>query len=367
MSSNKTLILSSEFPPGPGGIGQHAASMALALSESNEVVVLCNQDYTTKEEINNYCGSFPHSITVLNFSKRKNWFTPFIRIFQALKCVKSKSFNKIIVSGRFQLWIGALIKLIFPSQSVIGFAHGSEVVENGSLTIKITYWACSKLDRVCAVSRFTSDHLISKGLKNVEILHNGIDNELLLIYPNMVGAIPHWKGEPSLLTVGNVTLRKGQHRVIKALPKLLEKYPQLHYHIVGLPTLKDEMLNLATNIGVAEYITFHGRLSNRNELYRAYKSSDIFIMLSENQKDGDVEGFGIALLEANVFHVPTIGAKGCGIEDAISKESGILVDGDNQNEILDAIKTILGNVEQYKNGSRTWAEQHNWSALIKKI
>ena len=41
---------------------------------------------------------------------------------------------------------------------------------------------------------------------------------------------------------------------------------------------------------------------------------------------GDVEGFGIAILEANALGIPAIGALGCGIEDAIENySSGILI------------------------------------------
>ena len=41
---------------------------------------------------------------------------------------------------------------------------------------------------------------------------------------------------PQLITVGNLTQRKGQHNMINALPELLKKYPDLHYHCVGIPT-----------------------------------------------------------------------------------------------------------------------------------
>ena len=40
------------------------------------------------------------------------------------------------------------------------------------------------------------------------------------------------QGSPILLTVGGVTPRKGQHRVIRALPEIIRSYPQACYHIV---------------------------------------------------------------------------------------------------------------------------------------
>ena len=54
----KILIISSEFPPGPGGIGTHAYQLArnFALA-SHEVQVLSSQDYAAEEEIFNFNGS----------------------------------------------------------------------------------------------------------------------------------------------------------------------------------------------------------------------------------------------------------------------------------------------------------------------
>ena len=55
-------------------------------------------------------------------------------------------------------------------------------------------------------------------------------------------------------------------------------------------------------------------------------ASDIFVMLSEETTTGDVEGFGIAVIEANALGIPTIGTMGSGLEDAISdKITGFLV------------------------------------------
>jgi len=112
-------------------------------------------------------------------------------------------------------------------------------------------------------------------------------------------------------------------------------------------------------------ITIHGRLPGRMELARAYKTSDIFMMLSENQSDGDVEGFGISILEANLYGKPAIGSMGCGIEDAIKPGiNGELVDGSNDSEISEAITNILNRKEQYSCGTIEWVSRHNWNVLI---
>ncbi len=334
---------------------------------NHEVIVLCNQDYISDEEKRTYRNSVPKSIKIYNFTYGKSGITPILRVFETFRIIRNYNPTNVIATGRFQLWIAALAKFFFRDIIFEGFAHGSEVTNGSGMNSKITYLACGRLDKVWAVSSFTSKFLLSRGLRNIEILPNGVDSELLEFDGNLLSKHEGWKGNPSLLTVGNVTYRKGQHRVIKALPKLLQKYPELHYHIVGLPTKRDAFLKLAESLGVSNSITFHGRMASRTDLMKTYKSSDIFIMLSENQPDGDVEGFGIALLEANVFKVPTIGAMDCGIEDAISENSGILVDGNNEEEVLYAIDKILINYTRYQEGARVWAEKHNWSEIVLRM
>jgi phosphatidylinositol alpha-1,6-mannosyltransferase len=121
-------------------------------------------------------------------------------------------------------------------------------------------------------------------------------------------------------------------------------------------------------LGVSEHITVHGRLADKEELAMAYKTADVFIMLSENQTDGDVEGFGIAILEANYFGLPAIGAKGCGIEDAIqSGLNGELVDGNIVQEIKDSLKKILENKTNYTSQLSDWLKKYDWNMLVEKF
>jgi phosphatidylinositol alpha-1,6-mannosyltransferase len=242
--------------------------------------------------------------------------------------------------------------------------HGSEVNLKHRLFRILTRLALQKADLLVAVSEFTYSLLPEKLKKKpFRIIPNGIDVAEFSFLDKRSESI-EINGFPSLLTVGNVTPRKGQHRVIKALPHLVKQYPEIHYHIVGLPTCKDDFLGLAQELGVSSHVTFHGRLAGREQLAAMYKSSDCFAILSENQKDGDVEGFGIVVLEANYFGLPAIGALGCGIADAIENgTNGFLVDGDNPQQIGDALKNILVAPEHFAEGSRRWAALHDWEVI----
>jgi phosphatidylinositol alpha-1,6-mannosyltransferase len=114
-------------------------------------------------------------------------------------------------------------------------------------------------------------------------------------------------------------------------------------------------------------VRFHPPVFPHENLGLYYSSADVFMLLSENQPNGDVEGFGIVALEANYFGTPVVGAKDCGVEDAVSHgNSGCLVDGDDAEEITDAVAFLMGHRETRK-AARDWARAHDWSLIVKRF
>ena len=356
----EVLIVATEFPPGPGGIGSHAYSMAKALhSKDVEVTVVSPADYVTKDEARNFDKKQAFTIVRYDRSQRFHYLK---RFSTATKNVKPN----VILSGKFALWIGLWLKIRHPKINTIGILHGSEVKPSNLFDRILTHLSIASLNKVVAVSLFTKS-LIPKWTikkKTVEVIPNGIHPEE---FDNGIEKI-ELVGNPSLLTVGSVSPRKGQHRVIKAMPEILKRYPQAHYHIVGLPVYKDGFAKLAKDLGVEHAVTFHGKIEKHEDVYRFYRSADVFMILSENQKDGDCEGFGIVILEAGCFGLPSIGAKGSGIEDAIDDGvSGYLVDGNDVAQICDAIKKIEKNKETMSVGAYSFALNHDWNNIIMDI
>lgn len=356
----EVLIISSEFPPGPGGIGSHAFSMAKAFHRKGvDVTVVCPADYVTTEEALDFDRALPFKVHRYSRQGWKGYLGRLVTIRRHLK-------KNIILSGKFPLWTVNWIRLLKGHKvRVVSVLHGSEVNPSNALIRKFTHNAISKADAVVAVSKFTAT-LLPECLQSsldIKIIPNGID---LKSFPESERI--KLKGNPSILTVGSVTPRKGQHRVIKALPEILKKYPDAHYHIVGLPVYQKKFEEIATGLGVRDNITFHGRVESRSDLYSYYRSADVFAILSENQKDGDCEGFGIVILEAGYYGLPTIGAKGCGIEDAISEGvNGYLVDGDDASEITKQIGRIYGTREKLAPTTIDWSMEHSWDEIILKF
>ncbi len=367
VNPSRVLIVSSEFPPGPGGIGRHAADLSKALADKGCIVdVYSSNDYVGGEALNNYRNELPGQIRLHHF-KRVGLLTYPIRILRVLKAVRRSDYGRLVFTGKFPLWIGGVVKTFYGEKGVIEFfVHGSEINPCNKFSRVLTHWSLDKADRIWAVSEFTKSLLPEnvRGNKEIHILPNGVH---VSDWPFSDSLEPYndWKGYPKLLTVGSISPRKGQHRVINALPQLKKKYPQIHYHIVGMDTNSEYLRDIIRTLKLGDHVTLHGRFPGKNELAKAYRTIDIFMMLSENQPDGDVEGFGISILEANLYGKPAIGSRGCGIEDAIKPGiNGELVDGNNHSEISEAITNILNRKEQYNYGTIEWVSRHNWNVLI---
>ena len=361
------LLIASEYPPGPGGIGHHAFSLVKSLYGSGySVTVMSPADYASPNEVSNFDAVQPYNIA--RFRQSGKITTYVHRIFLVINYLrKEQGDTSVILTGRFPLWLGLIIKLLFSSKRTIAVLHGTEVNLPNYILRLLTHQSIAVADVIVPVSEFTKSLLPARILdkhRNIVIIKNGIDEVWSSQRP---GIKIDLAGYPRLLTVGHVSPRKGQHRVIKALPRLVSRFPQIHYHIVGLPLNQNNLERLAEELGVRQHITFHGRVSQHTDLRDYYVSADIFMLLSENQPDGDVEGFGIVALEANLHGLPVVGARYCGVEEAVShKNSGYLVDGNEAEEILEGVTYCLNHKDELGPNSIDWAKRHQWDEIVKQ-
>jgi phosphatidylinositol alpha-1,6-mannosyltransferase len=359
----KILLISSEFPPLPGGIGNHALNLALYLQRTGrDITVMTNQ--RSKEIVADISFDNGLFFKVLRIKRHNIAILTFIdRIYQAMRFVRANKGISIIGSGKFSLWQCAFLKIFFRDRKYVAILHGSEINAGGKISKIITRWSMRRFDYLIAVSEFTKNMALKKDNSLViNIINNGFSFSVFELRPNVIPV----KGNPAIVTVGNVSFRKGQQNVINALPTLKERFPEIHYHMIGIPTEKGKFSILAESLGVSDNITFHGVLS-WNDLVGVVSQCKVIFMLSDNLKNGDVEGFGIAILEANHIGLPAIGSKNSGIADAISDSySGRLVNQHDVNDISDAFAEIMHNYNAYSNGAKTWTAGFDWEIIGRK-
>lgn len=361
----KIVVISSEFPPGPGGIGHHAFSLVQSLTRGGwEVTVLSTSDYADAAVVKTFDKKLP--FTVIRYPE-----TPVIkyilRLLQIASVIRKGKFERVFLTGKFSLWAGLFIRIFFSDVETLAILHGSEINLPNRFLRWLTHTSIRVANSIVAVSEFTRSLLppVIRDRRVIELIPNGIDYPTLSVMETSLSV--SLCGYPRLITVGHVSPRKGQHRVIKALPALVKKYPKVHYHIIGRPINREQLEQLAISLGVLGHISFHGVVAEHRDLAAYYRKADVFMLLSENQPNGDVEGFGIVALEANVFGVPVIGAKYCGVEDAVKiAKSGFLVDGDDPEEVLIAVDACIASKEELTVGSVAWAKEHDWDLIVEQ-
>lgn len=352
----KLLFLTTEFPPQPGGIGNHALHLAQGLEEHGfAICVVCDRRSGEGKEENEFDALLPFE--VIRIKRKKLIFLSYIdRIRTAYKLARTS--EVVLASGKFSLWLGAWLRLFYKKKKYVAVIHGSEVLLSNKWLRWLTDWSLRRYNTVVAVSNYTASLVADLKLKDVVVIPNGF--ELNLKEPKTFQP----SGKPKLITVGNVTERKGQHNIIAALPVLRKRFPEVEYHIVGIPTDQKKLEQLAEQLGVAEAVVFHGRVSEERK-QELLLESDVFVMLSEQTESGDVEGFGIAILEGNSLGLPAIGALGCGIEDAVKDGfSGRLIGNKDHEGFLKALEGIMGGYEVYSQNAKEWAGNFRWNKII---
>ncbi|WP_274475869.1 glycosyltransferase family 4 protein [Mangrovimonas aestuarii] len=353
------LLISSEFPPLPGGIGNHAFHLAKGLSKSCKVTVIADQRSEHLEEEKHFDKDLPFKVVRIPLSKPRG-IMYLNRISKSV--AEIKSVTTVMATGKFPLWLAAGLSLLY-KRKYIAVIHGTEVNFKNLLLKRSIDAALKRFTMVVAVSIYTKELVDHLQLKDVRVIPNGIDYNLWQLNGEEKQEL---QGSPALITVGHVSERKGQANVIRQLPDLIKQYPDIHYHCVGIPSNQKEFEFIAKELKVENHITFHGVLPF-SDLKQKLAASDVFIMLSQETDTGDVEGFGIAILEANVLGKPAIGAKGSGIEDAIKGgETGMLVDKDSPSEMGQALSEIMKDYIMYQQNARKWAKQHDWELVVKR-
>ena len=155
--------------------------------------------------------------------------------------------------------------------------------------------------------------------------------------------------------------RKGQDRLIDALPLIHQEVPRAALLICGEGPLRDDLKKQVAQLNLESDVFFAGRVS-WEELPLYISAGDLFAMPSRNRLGGlEVEGLGIVYLEASACGLPVIAGDSGGAPDAVLEgESGFVVDGTSAVEISRrAIQLLQDPALRARMGARgrLWVEE----------
>lgn len=144
-------------------------------------------------------------------------------------------------------------------------------------------------------------------------------------------------GEKIVLFVGRLVQEKGVHVLVGAIPKVLQKMPDVNFVIVGEGGLKEYLLREAWDFGVGHNVFFTG-FADPKRLASIYKASDVAVFPSL------YEPFGITALEAMAAQTPVVVSSTGGLAEIVEHEkTGLTVYPDNSDSLAWAILKVLQN------------------------
>ncbi|WP_182526324.1 glycosyltransferase family 4 protein [Nocardioides dongkuii] len=139
--------------------------------------------------------------------------------------------------------------------------------------------------------------------------------------------------QPVVLTVGRLTVMKGQRDLVDAVPALVRRFPDLAVLLIGDGHLRATLQAQAERLGVEHAVRFVGHRTDARELLDA---ADVFVLPSRH------EGMPLAALEAMEAGLPVVGTRVIGTSEAVEDGvTGLLVPPGRPPALAEALDDVL--------------------------
>lgn len=343
----KILFISRAFPPITGGIENQNYALSVWLAKHATIRTIAN--------------------------RRGRFFLPLFAPYALLIALwNTRSYDVVLLGDGTLGLIGWLLKKA-TNTPVVSVVHGLDITYTNAFYQK--FWVQTFLPAL--------DGLIAVGNETIhQAIARGIPEEKMVFIPNGVGTEAHFEphtreelekllglslvNKHVLLTSGRLAKRKGVAWFIRnVIPKLPEN---ILYVVAGDGIDRDNIEQAITETDSTHRVKLLGYVSDevRDILFN---TCDIFIQ-PNIQVAGDMEGFGISVIEAASCELPVIVSDLEGLKDAIHQnENGLLVEPENPEAFRKVITELVSDEEKRHNlgkRARLYTKAHfEWSIIAK--
>ncbi|GGS21792.1 glycosyltransferase family 4 protein [Streptomyces griseoviridis] len=375
---HKTLIVTNDFPPRPGGIQAFLHNMALRLDPERVVVYASTWKRTREGAEATAAFDAEQPFTVVRDRTTMLLPTP---------GATRRAVGLLREHGCTSVWFGAAapLGLMAPAlrragaRRIVATTHGHEagwaqlpaarqlLRRIGEATDTVTYLGEYTRSRI-------ADALTPQAAARMTQLPPGVDEKTF--HPGSGGdgvrARLGLTDRPVVVCVSRLVPRKGQDTLIRAMPRVLAAEPDAVLLIVGGGPYEKDLRRLADDTGVAASVRFTGSVP-WSELPAHYGAGDVFAMPCRTRRGGlDVEGLGIVYLEASATGLPVVAGDSGGAPDAVlDGETGWVVRGTSVEDTADRLVTLLADPELRRRmgeRGRRWVEERwRWDLLAERL
>jgi phosphatidylinositol alpha-1,6-mannosyltransferase len=375
-SDKKVLLVTNDLGPRAGGIETFVLGLIEGLPKNSLII------YTSSQKGDKaFDAQLLEKFGAAVIRDRAKMLLPTPRITRkAVKILKQQQIKNV--------WFGAAAPLALMAEklrsagasNIVALTHGHEVWWAKIPILKSLLKKIIKdVDHLGYLGDFTKGEIakISNQPQKFLQIAPGIDTEHFAPKSARGDLIEKYRldGRRVIVSVGRLVHRKGQDELVKAMPKILEQFPDAILLFVGEGPIKQMLFNSAKQLGVLPKVVFAGRVSH-HDLPDYICLGEIFAMPVRSRFSGlEVEGLGIVYLEASACGLPVIvGNSGGAVDAVLDQKTGLLVDGTKSDQIADAICELLANPERAKQmgaAGRDWVinnwQLSSWSEKFNKV
>ena len=344
----KILFISRSIYPEHGGIEIHNYELSRWLSNIAELKLIANT--------------------------HGNFFLPVFFPYAIVKAMLLLRYFDVVLLGDGVLGIIGWIVKFFHKKPVICIVHGLDLTYQMKIYQKLWVNIFIKI----------SDKIIAVGNETIQIgVKKNIPTEKFVFIPNGVDPEKYFRsysrsdlekviGEKlenrnTILTLGRLIRRKGVAWFVEnVMPKLSSN---LIYIVAGDGPDKNNIERIIKNRNLQKSVKVLGYVNDQTKGI-LFNTCDLFIQPNIKVK-GDMEGFGIAVIEAASCHLPVIASKLEGLQDAIKdNQNGFLIEPYDVKGYIRKINELFENAE-FRKGSGKKArefviENYSWSIIAQK-
>jgi phosphatidylinositol alpha-1,6-mannosyltransferase len=370
----RTLLVTNDFPPRPGGIQNYLNSLATRLPADDLVVYAPSWEASSGSH-----GEFDAAagFEVVRHPTSLMLPTPDV-LRRAKQIMRARDCEAV--------WFGAAAPLALLGHSlrdsgarrVLASTHGHEV---GWSMLPAARQALRRIgdtaDVLTYVSKYTRTRFAAAfgPMAGFEMLPSGVDTELFRPDEGARREIRKRLGlgdRPTVVCVSRLVPRKGQDMLIKALPELRKRVPDVALLLVGGGPSRKRLTDMVSGLGVSGDVVITGSVPWQ-ELPAHYNAGDVFAMPARTRGKGlDVEALGIVYLEASATGLPVVAGNSGGAPEAVLDEvTGHVVDGRNADQLCDTLAALLADpvrARRMGQAGRNWVrESWRWDVLAERL
>ncbi|MCO1618449.1 glycosyltransferase family 4 protein [Micromonospora sp. CPM1] len=367
---SRTLLITNDFPPRPGGIQSFVHNLAVRQQPGSVVVYASSWRGAEKFDAD-------QPFEVVRERTRVLLPTPLIarraaRLARAYDCDT--------------VWFGAAAPLGLLAAGLrrragirraVALTHGHEV---GWAALPGARSALRRIGRSVDVTTYLGEYTRARlarvldGPTELRRLAPGVDVDTY--HPEVDGGRVRSRlglaDRPVVVCVSRLVPRKGQDMLIRALPEIRRRVPDAALLVVGGGPYRSTLEKLARQAGLERDVVFTGSVPSA-ELPAHYAAGDVYAMPCRTRNRGlDVEGLGIVYLEASATGLPVVAGDSGGAPDAVREgETGYVVGGRDVAQLADRVATLLADrdlARQFGAAGRAWVEREwRWETQAQRM